>query len=115
MSTEIFFNLLESFHPLSDDFKNALEKELIPMSLPKNHVLLQAPKISSHAYILNEGFAMSYSFSMGKKVTENFWKSGEIMVAFESFFEQKPSNMFIQLMKPSDILCISYPSVAENI
>lgn len=113
MSSEVFFNVLESFHPLSDEFKSAIKNELIPMSLPKNHVLLEAPKISTHAYFLTEGFAMSYSFHMGKRVTEDFRKSGEIVIAFESFFEQKPSNIFIRLMKRSDIFCISYPSVQK--
>jgi CRP-like cAMP-binding protein len=111
MSPEGLFNVLAAFHPLSNEFKKALEKELIPMSLPKHHILLEAPKVSSHAYFLDKGFAMSYSFYMGRKVTEDFWHSGQIMAAFESFFEQKPSAVFIQLMTKSDVFCISYTSV----
>lgn len=113
MSPEGLFNVLGAFHPLSDEFKIALEKELIPMSLPKHHILLEAPKISTHAYFLDDGFAMSYSFYNGKKVTEEFWKSKQIMVAFESFFEQTPSSVFIQLMRKSDIFCISHASVQK--
>jgi CRP/FNR family transcriptional regulator, anaerobic regulatory protein len=113
MNPEGLFTTLEAFHPLRDEFKKALEMELIPLSLPKNHVLLEAPKISTHAYFLDKGFALSYSFYQGKKITENFWKSGQIMVAFESFFEQTPSLEFIQLMQASDVLCISYDSVQK--
>ena len=111
MNTEGLFNVLAAYHPLSDEFKTALEKELIPLSLPKNYLLLEAPKIATHAYFLDKGFAMSYSFLNGKKVTENFWKSKQIMVAFESFFDQTPSMECIQLMRKSDVLCISYDSV----
>lgn len=111
MSSEGLFNVLATYHPLSEDFRKAVEKELIAMSLPKNHVLLKAPAISTHAYFLDKGFAMSYSFYDGEKVTEEFWASGQIMIAFESFFEQTPSSISIQLMKKSDILCISHASV----
>lgn len=113
MNVDGLFNVLAAYHRLSDDFKEALEQELIPLSLPKNHLLLEAPRISTHAFFLDKGFAMSYSFLNGKKVTENFFKAGQIMVAFESFFEQTPSMEFIQLMKKSDILCISYDSVQK--
>lgn len=81
------------------------------LSLPKNYLLLEAPKISEHAYYLDEGFALSYSFYNGTKVTENFWKGGEIMASFESFLEQKPSLENIQLMQKSEVFCISYDSV----
>jgi len=111
MNAEGLFNVLAAYHALSEDFKKALKKELIPLSLPKNHLLLEAPRIASHAFFLEKGFAMSYSFFNGKKVTETFWRSGQIMVAFESFFEQTPSMGFIQLMRKSDVLCISYDSV----
>lgn len=113
MNAEGLFEVLAAYHPLSDAFKHALEKELIPLSLPKNHLLLEAPKIATHAFFLEEGFAMSYSFLNGRKVTENFWKAKQIIVAFESFFEQAPSMECIQLMRKSDVLCISYESVQK--
>lgn len=111
MNSKGLFDVLASFHPLSASFKRALEKELIPLSLPKHHILLEAPNISTHAYFLEKGFAMSYSYLNNKKTTEEFWKSKQIIVAFESFFEQTPSLETIELMKKSDVLCISYESV----
>lgn len=111
MTTDGLIQLLSTIHPLSEDFKKALEKELIPLTLPKNRLLLDPPRIADHAYYLDSGFAMSYSFADGKKITESFWQSGQIMVAFESFFEQRPSMEAIQLMTKSDLLCISYASV----
>ncbi|HMG88838.1 MAG TPA: Crp/Fnr family transcriptional regulator [Chryseolinea sp.] len=111
MNTNGLFHVLSSIHPLSEDFKKALEKELIPFTFPKNHILLDPPRTSEYAYFLDKGFAMSYCFIEGKKITESFWHSGQIMVAFESFFEQQPSLEAIQLMTKSDVLCISYASV----
>jgi len=104
---------LESFHPLSDEFKKFLTENAIPLSFPKRHILLDVLKVASHVYFLNEGFAMSYTLSADGKITENFWKPGQIVVAFESFFEQKPSMEVIQLLKPSQLLAISHETTEQ--
>lgn len=109
--TDALFKVLSDIHPLSEAFKKTIEEELIPLSLPKNHLLLEAPKIAGHAYFLEKGFAMAYSFEEGRKITEAFWRSGQIMVSSHSFFEQVPSMEFIQLMEKSDLFCISYAGV----
>lgn len=111
MSTTMLFNYLESFHPLSEDLKRFLNEHLIHLSFPKGHILLDIAKVATHAYFLNDGFAMSYSFNREGKITESFWKSGQIIVAFESFCYQKPSLETIELMKASDLLCISYETI----
>jgi len=95
-------------HPLSTEFKNALQNNLTLLSLPKHHLLLEAPKISDHAYFLQKGFVMSYRFNDGKKQIENFWKDGDIIFSPTSFFERTPSKEFIHLLQASEVLCISY-------
>jgi CRP/FNR family transcriptional regulator, anaerobic regulatory protein len=115
MDTERFFKMLETLHPLSDEFKEFLKTNLIPLSLPARHILLDVPKVASHVYFLNEGFAMSYTVSITGKITESFWKPGQLIVAFESFFEQKASIEVIQLMKPSELLGISYETVTQSL
>jgi CRP-like cAMP-binding protein len=113
MTTEGLFSILAAIHPLSPAFKKALEKVLIPLTLPKNHLLLQAPKVADHAYFLNKGFAMAYTFMDGERNVEAFWKTGQIMMSCNSFFEQVPSMEYIQLVKKSELLCISYTSVQD--
>jgi CRP-like cAMP-binding protein len=110
MITELF-KVLSAIHPMSKSFKRALEKELIPLSFPRHHLLLATPNISGHVYFLSSGFAMAYVFINGNKVVEAFWKSGQILLSSNSFFEQVPSVESIQLMAKSDLLCISYDSV----
>jgi len=106
-------NVLSAIHPLSVDFKQALEKELIALSLPKNHILLEAPKIAAYAYFLENGFAMSYTFNEGEKQVEAFWKPGQLVVSSQSFFEQAASMENIQLVEKSDLLCLSYGSIEK--
>src|SRR5258706_11991336 len=110
MTIELF-KVLSAIHPLSKGFKMALEKELIPLSFPKHHMLLEAPDVARHAYFLSNGFAMAYTFVHGNKVTEAFWKPGQIVASSNSFLEQVPSLDYIQLLTKSELLCISYDGV----
>lgn len=111
MDTSGLFNVLSNYCSLSDAFRTAFENELIPVSLPKHHILLQTPNVATHAYFLSDGFAMSYSFFQGKRIVEHFWRTGDIIVALESFFERKPSALSIELMTNAELFCISYQSV----
>lgn len=111
MNTEKLFSVLASIHPISSGFRKAVERVLTPLSLPRYHLLLEATKISECAYFLDEGFAMSYTFVKGKKQVEWFWNSGQIMVSARSFFEQVPSQEFLQLRTSSELFCITHDSV----
>lgn len=113
MNTEKLFQELSTIHPVSEEFKIAVEKELTLLSLPKYYLLLEAPNISGHAYFLNNGSAITYTFVKGKKQTEAFWSTGKIIVSAKSFFEQVPSREFIQLMEQADVLHIRYNSVLK--
>jgi hypothetical protein len=113
MNFDWLFCVLTTIHPVSEKFKLAVEKELIPLDLPKNYFLLEAPGVSRHAYFLNTGFAMSFSFVEGEKHVDGFWQPGEIIMAARSFMEQVPSLEYIQLMERSEVLCISHESVMK--
>jgi len=104
------FQVLSAIHPLSEDFKSALAREITHLSLPNYYLLLEAPKIAEHAYFLANGFAITYTFINGKKQIEYLWTVGQIVVSARSFFEQVPSKEFIQLVKQSEVLYISYAS-----
>lgn len=114
MDTQQFFEMLETFHPLSDGFKQFLSDQLISLSLPAQHVLLDIPKVASHVYFLQEGFAMSYTLDATGKTTENFWQPGQLVGAFESFFEQKASLEVIQLVQSSKLLGLGYETIVQS-
>lgn len=113
MDLNDLFDALGRYHPVSSALRGALEKECVVLSLPKNRILLDAPGVSTHAYYLRTGFAMAYYFMNGRRMTEEFWKPGQFIIAFQSFFGQTPSNESIQLMRNSDVVCISHNSVTE--
>lgn len=97
-------------HPLSEELKETLQKETVHLSLPKDYFLLEAPKVSDHAFIIEQGFALSYTFVQGKKQIEKLFEPGQIILSSKSFFEQVPSQEFIQLMDQSEVLHISHSS-----
>lgn len=113
MNTEKLFLVLSSIHRVSRDFREAIEKKITALSLPANHMLLEATRISECAYFLEEGFAMAYTFIDGKKQVEWFWNSGQILISTRSFFEQVPSQEFIQLRTACKLFCITHPAVLE--
>jgi CRP/FNR family transcriptional regulator, anaerobic regulatory protein len=111
MDTEIFFRELAAIGTLSEELKTALENELKPLSLPKDHFLLQPPQVSDQAYFILHGFAFSYILVEGERKIEWFWKQNQLIISPLSFFEQKPAQEFIQLAEASELLCISYKSL----
>lgn len=108
---ESLFSLLSSIYPITPLFREAIAKELTWLSLPKHYLLLEAPRIADHAYYLDSGFALTYSFIKGEKQVDGFWLSGQIVCSSKSLFEQTPSNEYIQLVKQSEVICISYKSI----
>ncbi|MBS1682211.1 MAG: Crp/Fnr family transcriptional regulator [Bacteroidetes bacterium] len=111
MNFDRLFQVLSSMHPISEKFRDAIQKELVPLSLPRNHLLLEAPNISEHAYFINSGCAMSFTYSNGEKCIEEFWQARQIVVSAKSFFERAPSLEFIQLIERSEVFCIGHASV----
>jgi CRP/FNR family transcriptional regulator, anaerobic regulatory protein len=105
MNTSLF-ELLSSYHPMRDALKETLKNKLILLSLPKGHLLLEAPRIADHVYFLKTGFAVSFTFEKGKKQIENFWPTHSIILPAVSLFEQSPSYESIELLQQSDVLCL---------
>lgn len=111
MSLERLFAFLSEVHPLSDGLRASVEREVMLLSLPKNHILLEAPRVSDFVWFLDSGFAMSYTYTESGLQVENFWKAGQIILSVKSFFEQSPSTESIRLMAPGDVIFFSHAGI----
>lgn len=80
-------------------------------SLPRNHVLLEAPHVSDQVWFLESGFAMSYTYTEAGLRVENFWQGGQVILSVKSFFEQTPSTENIRLTVPAEVVFIGHRSV----
>lgn len=108
MSSKKLFTLLSSIHPISDAFKTAIDQEINLLSLPKNHTLLESPRISDQAWFLENGFAMSFTYDERGIQVENFWQSGQIILSVKSLLSQVPAKENIRLLAPSKVVVINY-------
>lgn len=107
------FTLLSGIVPLSEAFEKTLAAAVVPLSLPNRYMLLESPKISDHAYYIESGHVMTYSFFKGKKQVEGFFGPGQILFSPLSFFSQSPSREFFQCMSSAELLCISFQSTTD--
>ena len=110
-NTERLFQVLSLIHPLSDEFKLAIQSEAEYKCLPKNYVLLETPNISDFIHFLIHGLAVSYTFRGSKKYIEWIWKNDQIILSPKSFFERVPSSESVQVIVQSEVLFFSHSSV----
>ncbi|HEY0740317.1 MAG TPA: Crp/Fnr family transcriptional regulator [Chryseosolibacter sp.] len=103
---------MQSIVPLPEPVIRQIHQMLVPIRLPKNFRILEAPKVSDHVYFINSGSAMSFTFDEGKKQVEWLWKSGQLIISPKSFFERVPSHEFLQLLDDAELLCMSYENVS---
>ncbi len=111
MSFNSLFKVLESFCPISPELQRAIIKEMTPLSLPRNYLLHEAPRIADYAYFIVSGYATSFFYHKGKRRIQSIWIAGEIMFLPTSFIERVPSTEHIELAEDSELICISFPSV----
>jgi CRP/FNR family transcriptional regulator, anaerobic regulatory protein len=108
---ELLFSYLSSITPISENLKRAIESELTFMVVPKNYFLLQTPSIANEVHFLYSGFAVSYVMMGQRKVTKGFWKPGQFIVSFKSFFSQTPSQQILQTVEKSELLTLTLSSL----
>jgi CRP-like cAMP-binding protein len=107
------FTLLSGIVPLSEAFEKALTTAVVPLSLPNRYMLLESPKVSDHAYYIESGYVMTYTFFKGKKQVGGFFGPGQILFSPLSFFAQVPSKEFFQSMSAVELLCFSFQNVQQ--
>jgi CRP-like cAMP-binding protein len=78
------------------------------MAVPKNYFLLQTPSIANEVHFLLSGFAVSYVTTGQQKITKAFWKPGQFIVSFKSFFSQTPTQEVMQIVEKSEMLTITF-------
>jgi CRP-like cAMP-binding protein len=113
MAAHNLLDVLTDIVPLSDGFKEGVQRLTVRLSLPRKYKLLKAPQVADQAYFLEKGYAMSYHFVRGKRKVETFWAPGHIILSPKSFFERVPSTEFIELIEQSDVLCLNHGSVQQ--
>ena len=89
------------------------QKILVPLSLPKNHLLHIENDVCRHSYIIKNGAARIYHFKDGKDITSYFAFEGEAITAIDSLLQQERSKYNIELLEDSSIFSVSYEEIEK--
>jgi len=76
-------------------------------------LLLKPGEITSYAWLIESGSAMGFIWRDGKKIPSWFWSENEFIVPMNSFFNQVPSESYIEILEPTILLSISFEHVNE--
>ena len=113
MENEELFKLLAGKYPLRLELKEKLSEMIKREYYSKSQIILKPGQIATRAWFIEKGAAMGVIFREEKKVPFWFWNEGELMVSLNSFFNQVPSESYIELLEPSVLLSISFENVSE--
>lgn len=104
-------NAIESYQKLLNQHPEIIaeyQKILVPLSLPKHHLLHIENKVCKHSYIIEKGSARAYHYKDGKEIISHFAFEGEAITAIDSLLQRKKSKYNIELLEDSTLFSVSY-------
>ncbi|MGN6530809.1 MAG: Crp/Fnr family transcriptional regulator [Ginsengibacter sp.] len=102
------------------DFVIKLANDLLPCiavsQYARRQLLLSAGHIAGHIYFSTKGMARGfYTHKRGKEVTDYLWNQHSFITVPASFFQQRPSHLFIDVMSGTELLSISFQDLSSCI
>jgi CRP-like cAMP-binding protein len=113
MENKELFRLLAGKNSLRLELELKLNDMIKREYYAKSQIILKPGQIPNRAWFIEKGSAMGFVFKEEKKVPFWFWNENDIMVPLNSFFNQIPSETYIELLEPSILMSISYEDVQE--
>jgi CRP-like cAMP-binding protein len=110
---DVLFNAKDLPDELKDDKSREELMRFVDLHLTtsyhkKNQLLLTPGHISDQIYFLESGAARGYFHDEnGKEHTLYFWDEKSIVIDSLSFFGNQPSDLYIEVMQDSVLLCLS--------
>lgn len=112
---DILFNFKQVYPTLPDPNSiESLKTYLIPLITttfyPKRQLLLSAGHVPGYIYFLEQGLARGFYISKDtrKEITDFLWNEHSLITVPDSFFRQRPSYLFIEVMPETRLMSISY-------
>ena len=119
---DTLFNYKQVFPTLQDSNSvESLKTYLIPLITttfyPKRQLLLSAGQVAGYIHFLEQGLARGFYISegTGKEITDFLWNEHSLITVPDSFFSQRPSHLFIEVMPDSRLMSISYQGLMSCI
>lgn len=112
MSVEKLFANFDDYIPLDEEERKDLSKKVIERKIKRRQFILQEEDICKHYTFVAEGCFKK--FQMDQKGTEHnlqFIAENDWIMEIDSFYNEKPSRVFIEAIEPSIILQITKPDL----
>ncbi|MCF0059353.1 Crp/Fnr family transcriptional regulator [Dyadobacter sp. CY356] len=114
MSLEKLFANFDNYIPLNEDERKDLSKRVVERKIKRRQFILQEEDVCKHYTFVAEGCFKK--FQVDKKGTEHnlqFIAENDWIMEIDSFYNEKPSRVFIEAIEPSVILQITKPDLLD--
>ena len=96
-------DILEHFHPLPPDSKEALKECISEVRYPKGHVLIRSGRVEKMLYFIRIGIVRAYSDADRGDVTFWFGKEGDVVISMKSYVSGQPGYEHIETLEACDL------------
>lgn len=105
---EILLKSFEDFFTLDSKEKEEVNRLFTPRTYKRRALLLNEGDISSHyTFVVSGCFRMYAVDEKGKEHNLQFATENEWIMDFQSFYERKPSKLYIEAVESSEVLQIT--------
>lgn len=95
--------ILDRFHPLPPQSKEALKAHISEVQYPKGHTLIRAGRVEKTLYFVRSGIVRAYADAARGDVTFWFGKEGDVVVSMKSFVSGQPGYEHIETLEACDL------------
>ena len=108
---EIISKISESYSTLTDECQEEFSNSSTISVLEKGTTLVREGQYSDKTFFIIEGCARAYYLKDGKEISEWFAFENDFISSINSFFQDIPSPLYIELLEDSILLEISRKDV----
>lgn len=105
---ENLINFIRQYTRLDKEAEEALIEYIEPGSYSKNGYLLQEGQICSRVWFIQTGSVRKFYLHEGKEITVWIHFENEMFTSLSSYFQQQPSDEYLQACEDTALLSISY-------
>lgn len=107
--TNDLLQVLGYITPLPAPFQQRVSEQTLTEQFPHGATLLRPGETARRIYFIKKGFLRAYFIDQnGKQHTTWFMGAGELMISVYSFFTQRPSEEYIEVLEDSILQSLTW-------
>lgn len=104
---------INQYTKLSKESVVALKQRVEFETYKKNEIVLHQGDRANKVWFIKKGFLRKFYYNNGKEITTWIHAENEMFTSMHSYFQQKPSQEFIQAIEDSELISLSYEKSLE--